>query len=227
MTNSRFPGIRTYQNAETRAHEPPGPGIVGAYALKFPATGHEYYGSAKDLRKQINLHLKRLAKGEHHSSKVQRLFNTGAPMVFAYVSTETLEEARAITREHIDALRGTRLLCNERTSPLQSRASRAKAKLAFQTEAYKIKAGKSRKALWEDPDYRERLLTKRASPEIQAKRAAHFRRISIDEVVYPGLTAAARATGLSRMTLDRRCKDSDYPTYFYLPPLMSSARNST
>ena len=207
--------IRIYRNAHTGAYEPPGPRLIGAYALNFPETGHVYYGSANDLRAQIARLLKSLANGTHDNSRLQYRFNTRALMGCDYIPTESIEEARAITREHIQRLRGTPLLCNERIPRLLSRESRAKAKRAFQTEAYKAKAGKSRTALWEDPVYRERVLT----PQARAKRAAHFQRVSIDGMAYPGLTAAARALGLSRMTLHRRCKDLNYPRYFYLPPL--------
>lgn len=214
--------MRVYRNADTGAREEPAPGLTGAATLSFPVTGHAYYGSARDLRKWFHRQLSTLVGGNHPARRLQELFATAAPMEFVYAATEDLAAAREIVRTHCLALRGSRLLLNERIPQLHSPAVRAKAKETFKTEAYKAKAGKSRQALWADPEYRNQLLIKRASPESRAKRAAYWRRVSIDGVVYAGLTAASRATGLSRVTIDRRCNNLEYPNYQYLPPLSGS-----
>jgi hypothetical protein len=212
--------MRVYRNTETGAYEPPGEGVSGAAAMSFPITGHTYYGASTDLRRWFHKQLAALLKGRHTCRILQRMFTTGATMEFGYVPTATLAQAQVIARKHRQVLRGTKLLLNQRLPQLHSARARAKTKERFQTEAYQVKVGEIRKALWGAPAYRERVLASRATEEAKAKRAAHWRRVSINGEIYSGLAVAAKATQLSRMTIHRRCDSDLYPHYFYLPPLI-------
>ncbi|MFL9998660.1 hypothetical protein PQR34_45830 [Paraburkholderia sediminicola] len=206
-----------YVNSVSGVEEVPASGLAGAYELI--SHGRSYLGSAPDLRVCFQQHLNSLLSGTHRSIKFQRFFNINNQLEFRYVPTSDINDARAMTRHDMATFPGKDALCNEKIPQLQSRTSRAKARLTFQSDGYKVKAGASRKQMWLEPVYREKVMARRASPEAQAKRAAHFRRVSINGIVYPGLTAAARQTGINRTTIYRRCINPKFRTFFYLPPI--------
>lgn len=210
---------KLYWNVQSQLPVPPTRQLTGAASISFPATGHTYYGATKDLRNWFKRQCETLHNGRHTSSRLQQRWSGAQTVEFRYVPTATLAEAHGIAREQRATLRGSPLLLNETPVQLHSKQARAKMREQLQTDNYRAKAGTVRKALWATPEYRNRVMASRNTVEVKAKRASHWRRVSIKGEVYLGLTAAAEATGLSRMTINRRCNSPDEPEYVYLPPL--------
>lgn len=210
---------KLYWNVQNQLPVPPTKQLTGAASISFLATGHVYYGATKDLREWFIRQLEALDQGRHTSRRLQQRWSGLHMVELRYVPTATLAEAHGIAREQRAALRGSPLLLNESPPQLHSNRARAKMREQLQTIDYRIKAGTVRKALWATPEYRERVLASRNTEEVKAKRASHWRRVFIRGEIYSGLTAAAKATGLSRMTINRRCNSSEHPDFLYLPPL--------
>ena len=104
----------------------------GVYAIKNLATGQLYVGSAIKIERRWAAHRSDLAKGVHHSSRLQRSWNKYGGSQFVFAVLEVTVAADAVSREQhwIDALKPAFNMNPKATSALGvKRSEETKAKL--------------------------------------------------------------------------------------------------
>jgi hypothetical protein len=100
---------------------------------------------------------------------------------------------------------------------LTSLESRAKSKAILNSPETKAKASASKKKMWEDPSYREKVLTARASPEALAKRAAKSKPVIVNGVEYQSTRIACETLNLNISTLQSKLAKGTDPNVQYKP----------
>lgn len=78
----------------------------GVYSIRNRQSGHIYVGSSIDLSRRLNAHRRLLARGKHHSIRLQRAWHRHGPDAFVFEIVELVEDAdHLVAREqhYIDA----------------------------------------------------------------------------------------------------------------------------
>lgn len=165
----------------------------GIYVIRNLKTGNVYVGSSDNIERRVRAHMNLLARGRHHSIKLQRAWDKHGAELFAFETLEVVTDvAKLIEREqeHIDSMGafgrgGYNMIPNAGSTrgvkrPPMSVEQRAKIAAAnigkTHTEEAKRKISKANRGLKRSPEHcariSERLTGGKLTPEAIAKRSA-------------------------------------------------------
>jgi len=206
------------------------------YALLHPSSDSAYVGSTSDLYKRLAHHNSDLKCGVHKNSNLQKAYDQNPYFDLVFAKAESKEEALCLEQEllinHFDSGKLFNLARDAVkaalglvfTDEVRERLSQA-AKEQFADPEARLAQSVRGKALWQDPEYRQKHEgvpkaepTKRKirdtvrelwqDPEYRARvaasRSANIKPVVIDGVTYPNIGVASRATGIPRGTLQSR-----------------------
>lgn len=195
---------------------------IGVYILHNPSTKETYVGSGvlelREKRHFRNLENGRIGattvKGKplrHQNRKLQAAYNRDPNFEFISIPVSTREEAFDFEQVIIDDFYGKPLFLNmshdaragaynatEESKQKMSQAAKGKPK----TPEHKEKIRTNTKTQWEDPVYRETMLT------------ANRTRISINGTVYGSIKEAASILGIPASTIPYRLSNPREKDYF-------------
>lgn len=170
----------------------------GIYVIRNLKTGNVYVGSSDNIERRVRAHMNLLARGRHHSIKLQRAWDKHGSELFAFETLEVVADVeRLIEREqeYIDSMGafgmgGYNMIPNAGSTrgvkrPPMSAEQRAKIAATntgrTHTEESKQKISKANRGLKRSAEHcariSERLKGGKLTPETIAKRSAKIRGI--------------------------------------------------
>lgn len=189
---------------------------AGVYKLLFK-DGSYYIGSTKDIRGRVATHRWGLQNGRHKNTAMQEKYNKGNN--FTLVVVEYLEEG---FRE-----KENELLTQFHTDPLCLNIARdaySPATILWERHEFKERQKQIKKERWgkaeEKENYSKKMKEYWSKPEAKAARSGgnnpFAKKISVDGKVYNSFQEAKTGTGLSRFLLEKRLKNQEDKTVFYI-----------
>jgi len=158
-TNSIFSGFKCKA----------GSNLTGAYVLTHTESGKVYIGSTSDFNKRRSSHIGHLKANIHGNRNLQECYNTSPHFHFKFYltgrtnDTEARQKAFDLEQEMLDHYSGTNNLLNR--SP-NSRTNKG----VVATEETRVKISAASKLSWANNAIRDRILTSRKTEEAITKR---------------------------------------------------------
>lgn len=191
-------------------------GKPGCYVFTDPASEKLYVGSTTNLPRRVSSNLSDLKHDKHCNRNLQAAYNNNHNLVIRVKPTDTTEEARQLEQEVVDKLHPSDKLHNIAVKDVMrpclgiSMSDETKQKIS-ELHLGKLKSEEHKQKL--STTLKEYLATDEG-------KAAHARCIEKTKepveckgVVYSSLTEAAKALGVSHVTIINRCKSDNFPDY--------------
>lgn len=196
----------------------------GMYIVLFPGYGL-YIGSTGHLYRRRIKHIADLKNGVHENKKLQDAYNKSEEKRFLFLFVEAVDRLKAVELEQLalDHFQDDALLCNfGRNARSPNKGMQKSAELLKRMSA----DGKARYA--NNPELRKRLadasrnnwqvnrstMIEKAKPCLAMGVLATSQSVSGDGIVYPSISAAARAVGKDPFAIQYRIKSKNFPTWF-------------
>lgn len=220
------------------------PQIIGMYAFKHIETNKLYVGSTRDIVGRKNQHIRELKRNVHQNKDFQQAFNRDSRLNFFFIITNTREEAFDHEQFILDQYFSKNMLFNEAKDARRSNlnaTNKVLSKISSSTkETWKDPivrrnriAGLNRpdviaknvemnQQLWQDPDYRNKMIQLRNTEEylIKAREAkrAKMKSVFVNGVIFDSVQDASRALRVKRHTVRERCKSEKFSGYYFITP---------
>lgn len=162
--------------------------MIGVYTIHNPVSGHWYTGHSQNVEKRVEWHIK---QGSRHKNPILAAVGAGWELLET-TKCATLSEAMELEQQLIAEQFGLPLCCNialhvdsnMRGTPV--------------SEATRELKRENAKRLWADPEFKERVLAKRRTPEARAANSARVKKQFTDPARRAEMSEIAR----SRMSSD-------------------------
>jgi group I intron endonuclease len=147
----------------------------GIYEIRNVTNGKRYIGSSFDIKRRLGQHKSSLRTGRHDNEHLQRAFNKYGESGFVYAPLIVCERAELLYYE-------TRLVQHYKATSAQHGYNKVVPDRSCLSEATKRKISEVRKAQWQSPEYRAKMI---ASQKGRVKSAEHKARMSADRKRWP------------------------------------------
>lgn len=218
---------------------------IGAYTIEHIGGVHVYHGSTSNLLRRVNEHQGELRRNEHHSKKLQEIFNVGGKFRIIFHPTTTKDEAINIEQTLIDNTPRENL-CNtaydarnnfhglwlnpeSREQIIQSRMGMQNGLGYKHSDESKERMAKRMKgndyALGHrhSEETRKRMSEshkgKKVRPEFIRKSVlARIKgSVTVDDIHYESITEASRVLNISTYRVRSRCQSPEYEHWVFNP----------
>lgn len=216
----------------------------GCYIINFIESGKFYVGSTGDLRRRWNDHLNALNGGNHRNGPLQKAYDDDRRIEIEYLVTVDRESAYELEQQELNMWVGNPNCINQgndarlgfrpgtRPTELQARMNlQLVGRKRSEEQRLNIRAGAFRRppVTQETRQKLSRLSLGRVNSEEHNEKIRQARlgvkrnesdittrkRIIVDGVVYPSITATAEQFKVSRSTVNERLRSVNWPNWQY------------
>jgi hypothetical protein len=176
---------------------PRGKGLLpAAYIIEHPKSGLFYVGSTGEAGQRRRAHLSTLKLGKNRNHALQEAYNDDPELRFTFVLSSTKEEALALEQKLIDHHYGDPKLANVAPN------AQAPGLGLVRSEETRLKIGEAGKG--REPWNKGQTLSPIHLERVIASRDKISRKVCVEEVEYPSVSAASRALGVQPSCVVKR-----------------------